>query len=93
MASLDWLIARPVAHRGLHDSTGWRDRECAVSLCAVLLPATTRSSATLQLSADGEAMVFHDDTLERLTGRQRPVSTPCQRRRSSASRFAPRLIT
>jgi glycerophosphoryl diester phosphodiesterase len=66
MASLDWLIARPVAHRGLHDSTAGVI-ENTPSAFAAAVAGNFAIECDLQLSADGEAMVFHDDTLERLT--------------------------
>jgi glycerophosphoryl diester phosphodiesterase len=66
MASLDWLIARPVAHRGLHDSAAGVI-ENTPSAFAGAVAGNYAIECDLQLSADGEAMVFHDDTLERLT--------------------------
>jgi len=64
--SLDWLIARPVAHRGLHDSAAGVI-ENTPSAFAGAIAGNYAIECDLQLSADGEAMVFHDDTLERLT--------------------------
>jgi glycerophosphoryl diester phosphodiesterase len=66
MASLDWLTARPVAHRGLHDSAAGVI-ENTPSAFAAAVAGNYAIECDLQLSADGEAMVFHDDTLERLT--------------------------
>jgi glycerophosphoryl diester phosphodiesterase len=66
MASLDWLIARPVAHRGLHDVASGVI-ENTPSAFAAAVAGNYAIECDLQLSADGEAMVFHDDTLERLT--------------------------
>jgi glycerophosphoryl diester phosphodiesterase len=66
MAGLDWLIARPVAHRGLHDSAAGVI-ENTPSAFAAAVASNYAIECDLQLSADGEAMVFHDDTLERLT--------------------------
>jgi glycerophosphoryl diester phosphodiesterase len=66
MASLDWLIARPVAHRGLHDSAAGVI-ENTPSAFAAAVASNYAIECDLQLSADGDAMVFHDDTLERLT--------------------------
>jgi glycerophosphoryl diester phosphodiesterase len=64
--SLDWLIARPVAHRGLHDSAAGVI-ENTPSAFAAAVAGNYAIECDLQLSADGEAMVFHDHTLERLT--------------------------
>ena len=60
------VFARPVAHRGLHD----RARgiiENTPSAFAAALAGGFGIECDIQPSADGEAMVFHDYTLERLT--------------------------
>ena len=67
---LDWLTARPVAHRGLH---GNGVIENSLSAAATALAANYAIEVDLQLSADGEIVVFHDDTLERLTTETGPV--------------------
>lgn len=66
MAGLDWLTARPVAHRGLHDSSRGVI-ENTTSAFAAAIAGNYAIECDLRLSADGEAMVFHDRTLERLT--------------------------
>ncbi len=66
MAGLDWLTARPVAHRGLHDAASGVIENSA-SAFAAAIAGRYAIECDLQMSADGEAMVFHDDTLERLT--------------------------
>lgn len=66
MAGLDWLTARPVAHRGLHDATSGVI-ENTPSAFAAAIAGNYAIECDLRLSADGEAMVFHDPTLERLT--------------------------
>jgi glycerophosphoryl diester phosphodiesterase len=66
MPGLDWLTARPVAHRGLHDAARGVIENTA-SAFAAAVAGQYAIECDLQLSADGEAMVFHDDTLERLT--------------------------
>jgi glycerophosphoryl diester phosphodiesterase len=61
----DWLTARPVAHRGLHD----RARGIIENMPGAALAAIDGDFAIecdIQLTADGEAMVHHDDTLGRL---------------------------
>src|SRR5437899_8465687 len=65
MADLDWLIARPVAHRGLHDQKSIIEN--TPSAFAAAIAANYAIECDLQISADGEAMVHHDDTLGRLT--------------------------
>ena len=73
MNSLDWLTARPIAHRGYHDlnTRRWENT----------LPAFTAAidngfaiECDVVLSADRVPMVFHDHTLERLTGAKGSVA-------------------
>ena len=64
--SLNWLIERPIAHRGLHDATNGAV-ENTVGAFAGAMNHGYSIECDLQLSVDGEAMVFHDYTLERLT--------------------------
>jgi len=66
MSSLDWLVARPVAHRGLHDVRNGVI-ENTPSAFAAAVAANYAIECDLQISADGEAMVHHDDALGRLT--------------------------
>jgi len=66
MAHIEWLIARPVAHRGLHDAAAGII-ENTPSAFAAAIAGNYAIECDLQLAADGEAMVFHDDMLERLT--------------------------
>jgi glycerophosphoryl diester phosphodiesterase len=68
MPGLDWLTARPVAHRGLHDAASGIIENTASAFSAAIA-GQYAIECDLQLSADGEAVVFHDDTLERLTER------------------------
>jgi glycerophosphoryl diester phosphodiesterase len=66
MRAPDWLTARPVAHRGLHD----RARGIIENMPAAASAAVAGNFAIecdIQLSADGEAMVHHDAALGRLT--------------------------
>jgi glycerophosphoryl diester phosphodiesterase len=64
--SLDWLIARPIAHRGLHDAALGIIENTAGAVRAAI-DANYGIEIDLQISADGEAMVHHDDVLGRLT--------------------------
>src|SRR5260370_21154284 len=66
MAELDWLIARPLAHRGLHDEQNGII-ENTVSAFAAAITGRYGIECDLQISADGEAMVYHDDALGRLS--------------------------
>jgi glycerophosphoryl diester phosphodiesterase len=62
----DWLTARPVAHRGLHDiARGIVENMPAAAQAAV--SGNFAIECDIQLSSDGEAMVHHDDALGRLT--------------------------
>lgn len=60
-----WLTARPVAHRGFHDAAAGRLEN---TLSAITAAAERGFSIEIdvQLSRDGEAMVFHDGNLNRL---------------------------
>ena len=62
----DWLTARPIAHRGLHDAKSGVV-ENTTSAAAAALQAGYAIEVDLQRSADGEAVVFHDHALDRLT--------------------------
>jgi glycerophosphoryl diester phosphodiesterase len=62
-----FLLARAIAHRGLHDARAGRiENSLGAALAAVA--AGYAIECDVQLSADGEAMVFHDEALGRLTG-------------------------
>ena len=63
---LDWLIAHPVAHRGLHDVANGVIENTAGAFRAAIA-AGYAIETDVQISADGEAMVHHDDVLGRLT--------------------------
>lgn len=61
-----WLTRRPIAHRGLHD----RSRGIVENTLPAARAAIARGfsiECDVLLSADEEVVVFHDDTLERLT--------------------------
>jgi glycerophosphoryl diester phosphodiesterase len=64
---LNWLTARPIAHRGWH---GDGRIENSLSAARAAIAAGFAIECDIQLSADGEAIVFHDDSLERLTQAQ-----------------------
>src|SRR5258705_8687001 len=66
MSDLDWLIARPVAHRGLHDAQK-NIIENTPSAFAAAIAGRYGIECDLQITADGEAMVHHDEALGRLT--------------------------
>jgi glycerophosphoryl diester phosphodiesterase len=65
-ATLDWLTAHPVAHRGLHDvARGLIENTPGAFRAAI--DAGYSIETDVQVSADGEAMVHHDGLLGRLT--------------------------
>ena len=66
MRASDWLTARPLAHRGLHD------RACGIienmpGAAQAAIDGNFSIECDIQLTADGEAMVHHDGALGRLT--------------------------
>lgn len=61
-----FLTARPIAHRGLHDFSK-RVVENTASAFAAAIAKGYAIECDLQLTKDGEAVVFHDDHVERLT--------------------------
>ncbi len=63
----DWLVRRPIAHRGLHDR-GSGVIENSLSAARAAIAGRYAIECDVQLTADGEAVVFHDFTLDRLTG-------------------------
>ena len=61
------FLTTPFAHRGLHDRTaGVIENSRAAARAAIA--AGYGIEMDIQRSADGEAMVFHDDAMPRLTG-------------------------
>lgn len=62
------FLDRPIAHRGYHDRAQGRPENSLAAVRAAVA-AGYGIEIDLQPSADGVAMVFHDDDLARLTGR------------------------
>ncbi len=78
MPDLSWLTARPIAHRGLHDIANGVVENTASAVQAAI-NGDYAVEVDLQLTGDGEAVVFHDETLDRLTestGRVAEQTTP-----------------
>ena len=67
MTDLSWLIARRVAHRGIHDmnKTRW---ENTLSAFAAAAERGYAIECDVHISSDGVPIVIHDDDLKRLTG-------------------------
>src|SRR5947207_8782787 len=66
MRAPDWLTARPVAHRGMHNRSRGNIENMPAAIAAAV-EANFSIEVDLQITADGEAMVHHDDQLGRLT--------------------------
>ncbi|MEY8801211.1 glycerophosphodiester phosphodiesterase family protein [Leisingera sp. XS_AS12] len=66
------FLAVPLAHRALHDASAGRPENSRAAIRAALT-AGYGIEIDLQLSADGCAMVFHDDDLDRLAQARGPV--------------------
>ncbi len=71
-ANLDWMRQTPIAHRGLHDKSASR-YENTLSAVKAAIEHGYSIEVDLHPSKDGIPMVYHDDDLGRLTGRQGPV--------------------
>lgn len=67
MSALPWLTERPIAHRGFHDMNHavWENTLAAFSRAA---EAGFAIECDVHIVADGNIVVFHDDTLDRLCG-------------------------
>ena len=61
-----WLTARPIAHRGLH-SHSRGIVENSISATKAAAEAGYAIECDVRPTLDGEVVVFHDYTLERLT--------------------------
>jgi glycerophosphoryl diester phosphodiesterase len=74
MASLpSWITGRPIAHRGLHDSSGGVP-ENSLAAFENAVAGGYPAELDVRLLADGRLVVFHDRNLKRLTGDPRDVA-------------------
>ncbi|MAW85707.1 MAG: glycerophosphodiester phosphodiesterase [Phyllobacteriaceae bacterium] len=64
----EWLTARPIAHRGLHDLNRhvWENTMAAFDAA---IAGSLAIECDVRLTRDGIPVVFHDDNLKRLAGR------------------------
>ncbi|MGH6794310.1 MAG: glycerophosphodiester phosphodiesterase family protein [Methylocella sp.] len=70
----DWLTARPIAHRGLHSKQfGLVENTPAAAAAAIAKDYAVECD--IQRTNDGEAVVFHDFTLDRLMRAEGRVDT------------------
>src|SRR5215212_5416672 len=72
MSAPDWLVARPIAHRGLHDRANGIV-ENTLSAAEAAIAGSFAIECDVQGTMDGEAVVFHDHSLDRLTVERGPV--------------------
>jgi glycerophosphoryl diester phosphodiesterase len=70
--SWDWLTARPIAHRGLHDAAKGRI-ENTLGAARAAIDAGFAIECDIQPARGGEPVVFHDFELDRLTEASGPV--------------------
>lgn len=66
------FLSVPIAHRALHDIAQNRPENSRAAVSAAIA-AGYGIEIDLQLSADGQALVFHDYDMMRLTGQRGPV--------------------
>ena len=66
------FLKAPIAHRALHDLTAGRPENSPAAIAAAI-EAGYGIEIDLQLSSDGQAMVFHDYDMKRLTGQAGPL--------------------
>ncbi len=66
------FLRRPVAHRALHDRAAGRPENSRAAMRAAI-DAGYGIEIDVQPSADGVAMVFHDEALDRLTEETGPI--------------------
>ena len=66
------FLTQPLAHRALHDCTAGRPENSRAAVRAAVA-AGYGIEIDVQISADGQAMVFHDEALDRLTAEHGPV--------------------
>lgn len=94
MSRLAWLTAHPIAHRGLHNvSNGIIEN--TPSAVSAAIAGGYGIEVDLQITADGEAMVHHDDRLGRLTGGDGALAamTAAELKRVSFKATADRMLT
>ncbi len=72
-AAIEALVARPVAHRGLHDAAHGVIENTSSAVTAAISHGFG-IEVDVQISADFEAMVHHDDALGRLTDGTSPLA-------------------
>ncbi len=85
-----WVTSRPIAHRGLHDAG---TPENSLGAFEAARDAGLPIELDVHPSVEGEPVVFHDDTLDRMTGQGgRVVDLPWHRLRTRALAGGPERI-
>ena len=69
----DWLVRQPIAHRGLHDRAAGAV-ENSTTAARAAMSQNFAVECDVQLTADIDAVVFHDFALDRLTRESGPVA-------------------
>lgn len=67
------FLQAPLAHRGYHNRAEGRPENSPAAFIAAMI-AGYGIELDVQISSDGQAMVFHDETLDRLTDESGPVN-------------------
>lgn len=67
----DWYLKYPIAHRGLH--SGKEIPENSISSFKACIEAKLPIELDVHIMTDGTALVFHDDSFERMTGYEREM--------------------
>ena len=70
---LGWLTRQPYAHRGLHDAAAGTP-ENSLSALSAAVAGGYGIEIDVQAAVDGTPMVFHDETLHRMTGREGDIA-------------------
>ena len=70
------FLRAPIAHRGYHDHTGGCP-ENSLSAFRAAIEAGYGIELDVQLTGDGQAVVFHDDQLDRMTDATGSILTHC----------------
>ena len=61
-----WLLSRPIAHRGLHNE---EIPENSIASFSLAIEAGYPIETDVRIIDDGTVVVFHDDKLARMTGK------------------------
>jgi len=72
LRNLNWLVQNPIAHRGLHNEKAGLVENCEASFSAAIIQGFSIET-DLQLTKDGQALVFHDDDVNRVLNGQGKV--------------------